>query len=65
MNHAGPARSASRSRSAHPGPVVAAGIAQVADDLGELGLHVGVPGRVGETDGRPFGINDPRPAPPA
>ena len=48
MNHAGPARSASRSRSGHPGPVVAAGTAQVVDDLGELGFHVGVPGRVGE-----------------
>jgi len=27
MNHAGPARPASRSRSAHPGPVVTSGVA--------------------------------------
>jgi hypothetical protein len=47
-------------RSARPGPVVAARVAQVVDDLGDLGFHVGVPGHVSEPGGRPFGIDDPR-----
>ena len=47
-------------RAAGPGPVIAAGIAQVVDDLADLGLHRGVPGYVGEPGDRPFGVDDPR-----
>ena len=46
-------------RAAGPGLVIAAGVAQVVDDLADLGLHRGVPGYVGEPGDRPFGINDP------
>ena len=47
-------------RAARPGPVVAAGVAQIVDDLADLRLHRGVAGHVGEPGGRPFGVDDPR-----
>jgi hypothetical protein len=47
-------------RAARSGLVVAARVAQIVDDLADLGLHRGVPGDVGEPGGRPFGVDDPR-----
>ena len=47
-------------RSARPGPVVAAGVAQVVDDLADLGLDRGIAGHVGEPGDRPLGVDDPR-----
>jgi hypothetical protein len=40
--------------------VVAAGVAQVVDDLADLGFDRGVAGHVGEPGGRPLGVDDPR-----
>src|SRR2546430_17281447 len=47
-------------RPARPGPVVAAGVAQVVNDLADFRLDRGVAGHVGEPGGRPLGIDDPR-----
>ncbi len=47
-------------RAARPGPVVAAWVAQVVDHLADLRLHRGVAGHVGESGGRPLGVDDPR-----
>ena len=47
-------------RPARPGPVIAAGIAQVVHDLADLRLHRGVAGHVSEPGDRPFGGDDPR-----
>ena len=47
-------------RAARARPVIAAGIAQVVDDLADLGLHRGIAGHVGEPGGRPLAVDDPR-----
>jgi len=54
-------------RAACAGRVVTAGVAQVIDDLADLGFHRGVAGHVGEPGGRPLGVDDPslRPVHPA
>ena len=48
-------------RPAGPGGMVTAGVAQVVDDLTDLGLDRGVAGHVGEPRGRALGVDDPGP----
>ena len=47
-------------RPARAGAVVEARVAQVVDDLADLGLDRGVAGHVGEPGGRPLGVDDSR-----
>ena len=47
-------------RPACPGPVIPRRVAQVLDDLHDLGLHRGIAGHVSEPGGRAFVIDDPR-----